>query len=61
MVIQQAVNKLTVPAYFSIVIGCISIGGMYFLGKELQLGFAGIALGSTIAVVIRNYIFFVYI
>lgn len=56
-VIQQTINKLTLPSYASIVIGSCSIGVMYFLGKELNFGFAGIALGSTIALLARNFLF----
>lgn len=56
-VVQQAMNKLTIPAIASIVSGVINLLLAIYLVAYTNLGIIGIALASSISFSIRNFLF----
>lgn len=56
-VVQQAVNRLKVPAIASILAGILNIILAFFLAKNCNMGIYGIAVASTISYSVRNLLF----
>lgn len=56
-VVQQAVNKLKIPAVASIIAGLFNLILAVFLVKYTDFGVVGIAIASTISFSLRNLIF----
>ena len=56
-VVQQAVNKLKVPAGASIIAGAFNLIAAIFLAKYARLDIYGIALASTLSFSLRNIVF----
>lgn len=56
-VIQQAVNKLKIPAVASVITGIFNLGLAVFFVKYTNLGIIGVAIASSISFSLRNVIF----
>lgn len=56
-VVQQALNKLKIPALASIVAGVFNLVFALFLVRVCNLGIYGIAIASTVSFSLRNIVF----